>query len=68
MNDARPVCPSRESTYVPWSFGEVYQCTQCGHRARQAHNLKPIRLGQSGEVDYASIYPMLEHKVEVSLL
>ena len=53
-------CPNRESRYVPWSFGEVYECTDCGWRERQSHQLKPLP-GQGPRINYDTLYPMPEH-------
>jgi hypothetical protein len=49
-------CESREARYVPWSFGEIYECLSCGRRERQRHNLCKLR----GE-NYEAVYPFPEH-------
>jgi hypothetical protein len=49
-------CESREARYVPWSFGECFECLTCLHRARQDHRLQPLR----GE-GYTAVYPFPEH-------
>lgn len=51
-------CPSRTSQYVPWTFGQTYECTVCGRRAQQSHRTLPI---SDGRRSYASIYPFPEH-------
>lgn len=61
MSDQPLICPSRHATYVPWSFGEVYECVICQHRERLPHTLRPV-LMPSGVVDYDSIYPFPEHR------
>jgi hypothetical protein len=50
------VCESREARYVPWSFGECFECLSCGHRALQHHNTQPL----SGE-GYDAVYPFPGH-------
>lgn len=52
------VCQGRESRYVPWSFGEIFECLTCALRVRQDHRLGALR----GE-GYDAVYPMPEHEV-----
>jgi len=52
-----PLCAGREARYVPWSFGEIFECLTCGLRLRQDHRLQPMR-GQG----YAAVYPIQAHE------
>lgn len=55
-------CPSREARYVPWSFGEVYECVVCKLRVRQPHTTGPL---DGKTANYDSPYPMPEHEQRV---
>jgi hypothetical protein len=64
QQDRREVeCTGTTSTYVPWTFGEVFACTVCGRRVRQDHNTRPVRPGRAS---YESLYPMPAHLVAAS--
>lgn len=49
-------CESRQARYVPWSFGEVFECLTCGRRLRQDHQLRPLLYE-----GYDAVYPFPEH-------
>lgn len=57
-------CESRESKYVPWSFGEVFECTVCGKRVIQPHTTRPIEPASSR--DYGTLYPIAAHERKIS--
>lgn len=58
------LCPGQESTYVPWTMGESFECTTCGAHRIQHHMTQPLR-NPSGKKDYDSIYPMPLHEPRV---
>jgi hypothetical protein len=55
------MCPSLSGRYVPWSFGEGFECLSCGQWVRQSHLVQPKR-NPNGAIDYASVYPIPQHE------